>query len=375
MVKAPQRALWVISVSTLAGVARHVLDVAETGIEGWDLSFLLPEGPLADELRARGAPIEAEEFGKRHGTLASLRALRKVISRNSPEIVHSHLAWADIVSAMAVSSGWRLLSTEHGVAPGNLYHRRHLKRALRRAVHRARVRRMDAIIAVSRATAAVAESAWGRPRSGSFAVIPNGVDHPPRTRRVTSPGTRFGCLARLAREKDFDTLLAAFERVRERMPSATLDIAGTGELEPCLRDEIDRNGLAPAVRLRGFMEPEQFFGEVDVVVQLSLWENCSYSVLDAVVRGKGLVATEVGGYLEYLPGRCLAPVGDAASAADRMIEQATEVALRPQLPADWPSVREMTERIARVYADVSATRAPGERAPAAPPPVVSSRAG
>jgi glycosyltransferase involved in cell wall biosynthesis len=108
--------------------------------------------------------------------------------------------------------------------------------------------------------------------------------------------------------------------------------------------------------MRGFMEPEPFFREVDVVVQLSLWENCSYSVLDAVVRGKGVVATEVGGYVEYLPRRCLVPVGNASAAAARMLQQATNVALRPTLPPDWPSVAEMTDRIGRVYADVMQTR-------------------
>ena len=353
---APRRALWVVSVSNMAGVARHVVDVADAGIEGWDLSFLLPEGPLAHELRARGAAVDTNEFGKRHGTLASVRALRKVISRDSPQIVHSHLAWADIIAAMARSSDIRLLSTEHGVAPGNLYHQRRFRRALTRTVHRARVHRTDAIIAVSRATAAVAEDTWGRPRSGVFDVVPNGVDGLSTAAQDIRSGTRFGCLARLAPEKDFGTLLAAFQRVLERLPAASLDIAGTGELEPWLRAEIGSRGLASAVRLRGFMEPEQFFREVDVVVQLSLWENCSYSVLDAIVRGKGLVATEVGGYLEYLPSRCLVPVGDTTAAAQRMVEQTTDLALRPRLPSDWPTVSDMTRQIARVYSEVMASR-------------------
>jgi len=288
--------------------------------------------------------------------MASVRALREHTSDESPQIVHSHLAWADIVAAMARPPSAHLVSTEHGIAPGGVYHRQPSKRALRQLVHRARVRRVDSIIAVSRATAAMAERTWGRPRSGGFHVVPNGIDRSPRMLDAARPGTRFGCLARLAPEKDFATLLAAFKQVLKTMPEATLDIAGTGELEPWLRAEIDRRGLGPAVRLRGFMPPDQFFREVDVLVQLSLWENCSYSVLDAVVRGKGLVATEVGGYLEYLSGPCLVPVGDAASAADRMIQQAGDVTVRPSLPADWPSVREMTERIARVYATVTATR-------------------
>jgi glycosyltransferase involved in cell wall biosynthesis len=337
----------------MAGVARYVLDVAETGIEGWDLSFVLPEGPLADELRRLGWPTTTERFGRDVGVAKSLLALRSAIRRVGPDLIHSHLAWADVIAGWAAPAGTPVISTEHGIAEvPRLYNRTWAMATAKRVLHRRRMKRTDCLIPVSRATAEAAEHLWGPPQ-GPVRVIHNGVDHmgePPASRNL---GTRFGCFARLALEKDYPTMLAAFELVRPRMPEATLDIAGTGPLEGWLRSELHRRGLESAVRIRGFMEPEDFFREVAVVVQLSVWENCSYSVLDAVVRGKGVVATEVGGYLEYLPSRCLAPVGDAASAADRMIEQASDVSLRPSLPDDWPTVREMTEQLAGVYAEIS----------------------
>ena len=49
--------LWAIPVSDLAGVARHVLDVARTGIPGWRVVFLTPPGELPRELRAVGAEV------------------------------------------------------------------------------------------------------------------------------------------------------------------------------------------------------------------------------------------------------------------------------------------------------------------------------
>ena len=340
--------------SDLAGVARHVLDVAATGIPGWDIHFLLPEGPLASELRRLGCPTATGAFGRDIGITRSLATLRRAISRTSPDLIHSHLAWGDVLASWARPRNVPLVSTEHGVAEvPHLYNRTRAMAAAKRALHRHRMRRTDCLIPVSRATADAANQLWGAPR-GVTRVVHNGVDRMDPDESPPRAGTRFGCFARLAPEKDYPTMLRAFELLHERLPEATLEIAGTGPLEDWLRRELQRAGWASAGRLRGFMAPADFFREVDVLVQLSVWENCSYSVLDAVVRGKGVVTTEVGGYLEYLPRRCLAPVGDAASAADRMLEQATDVTMRPSLPVDWPTVHEMTERIARVYAEVVA---------------------
>ena len=41
--------------------------------------------------------------------------------------------------------------------------------------------------------------------------------------------------------------------------------------------------------------------EHDVLAMLSVWENCSYSLLDAAARGLGVVASDVGGNPEILP--------------------------------------------------------------------------
>jgi len=367
-----RKALWVVSVSNLAGVARHVLDVANAGIEDWELSFILPEGPLADELRRLDWPTTTHEFGRDVGVARSLAALRRVIRRTSPDVVHSHLAWGDVVASWATPTEIPLVSTEHGVAETpHLYNRSRAIAAAKRLLHRRRMSRTDCIIPVSQATAAAAAQLWGLPR-GITRVIQNGIDsidHPSPPPRV---GNRYGSFARLAPEKDYATMIRAFDLVHRRVPEATLELAGTGVLESWLREEIERRGLGRAVRLRGFMEPEDFFRQVEVVVQLSVWENCSYSVLDAVVHGKGTVATAVGGYLEYLPSHCLVPVGDARSAAERMVEQATDLKLRPQLPADWPSVDEMRRHIARVYGEVMASRAPPTQARVARPPEVGA---
>lgn len=78
-------------------------------------------------------------------------------------------------------------------------------------------------------------------------------------------------------------------------------MAGTGPLAAALRAQAEDLGVADAVDLPGFVEPWETMAEHDVLVQLSAWENLSYTLLDAAAAGLPAVATDVGGNGEILP--------------------------------------------------------------------------
>ena len=86
-----------------------------------------------------------------------------------------------------------------------------------------------------------------------------------------------------------------------------------------------------------------------MLAQLSVWENCSYSLLDAVVSGMGVVATPVGGNPEILPSQCLVDAYDVTAIAQALASQGLELAQRPQLNPYWPSVSDMCRSIVKVY--------------------------
>ncbi len=77
--------------------------------------------------------------------------------------------------------------------------------------------------------------------------------------------------------------------------------------------------------------------EHDVLAMMSVWENCSYALLDAVARGMGVVATPVGGNPEILPSRSLVGADDTAAVAETLADQGLNLDERPALN-DWPSV-------------------------------------
>lgn len=360
MVLSPPTALWVVPVSNLAGVARHVLDVARAGVPGWRLVFLAPPGDLPEALRDAGAAVLVEPFGPDHGTRASVASLRHAVRTLRPAVVHSHLSHADIVAAMAVGRGTRLVTTEHGIARDDLvYHRSATKARVMAAVHAARMRRFDAVIAVSRATADAMADKW-RPRQ-PVVVIPNGVDPgvsrlaPVAPRPPRPPGLRVLSLSRLAPEKRLPALLDGFAALHREHPDARLTIAGTGEEEAALRTYVDRLGLGDVVRLPGFVDPDAAMAEHDVVAMLSVWENCSYALLDAAARGLGVVASDVGGNPEQLPAQCLVDADDPEAVAAALATQGLDPASRPGLDG-WPTVAEMCARIGAVYDGLGGSR-------------------
>ncbi|MDQ2852168.1 MAG: glycosyltransferase, partial [Actinomycetota bacterium] len=343
-------ALWVLPVSNLAGVARHTLDALGAGIPDWRVVALAPSGPLVAELEKIGVAVVADAFGPEAGLVTSIRTLRRVCDRLHPAIVHTHLAYADIVAALTPLSGAMRISTEHGIAAADqIYQGSHHKAQIMRRIHQARLHRADALIAVCQSTAATMRRNWRT--QAPITVILNGVDPPvERNSRPPTFDPHILSLSRLAPEKRIDALLQAFAVLVREHPGARLTIAGEGELDQPLRELVARLGIADKVSLSGFVDAAEALTACDVVVQLSVWENCSYTLLDAVAAGVGVVASPAGGNPEILPAQCLVDPADPADVARAILTQACDAGARPaQLRHEWPSTAAMARAIAAVY--------------------------
>lgn len=344
---ARRTALWVVPVSDLAGVARHVLDVVRAGLPGWRLVVLCPPGPLADRIHEAGGAVLTAHFGPAAGLRASVASLRHTIRALRPQVVHSHLSYADVVAAMVTPKQVTLVTTEHGIAADDsVYHSSGAQSRLMAGVHTVRLRRFDRVIAVSRATADAMAAKW-HPRQ-EVVVIPNGVD-PPVSAPRPATGLRFLSLARLAPEKRLDDLVSSFALVAKAEPDARLTIAGVGPLDLALRAQVDRLGLDSRVSFPGFVDAGAALAGADVVAQLSIWENCSYTLLDALSRGLGVVASPVGGNPELLPPDCLVDPTDHEGVASRLISQARDLEARQGLPAGWLTTSQMSALIGSSY--------------------------
>ena len=128
--------------------------------------------------------------------------------------------------------------------------------------------------------------------------------------------------------------------VHRAWPDSTLTVAGFGDEETNLHALVARSGLQEFVTFPGYVPSEEFWDLADIVVQLSWWENCSYTLLDAVVQGRGVVASDVGGNAEFLPRTALVPADPGVSGVAEAILQQRNRSYT--LPENWPDREAMT---------------------------------
>lgn len=340
-------ALWVIPVSNLAGVARHVLDVARVGLPGWRMVVAAPEGPLLDELRALDCQVVTLPIGE-VSTPRAVQLLRATIKQLRPQVVHSHLAKADILVTMAsVGLPVTLISTEHHISPDRFMFHTSLPSAIAmERVHNLRLRRFAHVIAVSGSTKRDMLKFWGT--RTPISVILNGVDRPDEPVE-RDPGLRFLSLTRLDREKNVAATLRAFALIAKRHPEARLTVGGTGPERDALHMLAAELGITAQVTLPGFVNAAEAMANHDVIMQPSKSDNCSYTLLDAVANGMGVAASPIGGNPEILPAHCIADFDDDQALAQIAVEQGLLRQPRPTLPDAVPTVAQMAERITEIY--------------------------
>lgn len=365
-------ALHCVPVPEFGGVARHISDLAEAGLPGYRLVILCPAGTLSARLKELGADVREADFGTGAGVAASLRTLDTLIDDLKPAIVHSHLAYADVVAAATVNLRKArklvrrgtyiptLFTTEHGIAGDDaVYHGSSWRSRLMETVHRVRLWGTDGKIAVSQSTADQMKRKWG---ARGVEVVYNGIDVAETFDAVAAHRVEAGegalrvlSLSRLAPEKGLDVLVEAFARVHEQAPGATLEIAGAGELRDSLTRQAAELGLEESVTFPGFVNPVEAMGRADVLVQLSVWENCSYTLLDAKAARLAVVATAVGGNPEILDGSELVPSLKqmnqqvAVTAVAQKIMQSADA---PQEPLAWTSTADMGQQLVNLYKEI-----------------------
>lgn len=122
------------------------------------------------------------------------------------------------------------------------------------------------------------------------------VEDAANPRRIVSIG-------RLSPEKRVDRVLDAFARIHSADPDVMLDVVGTGALEPALKEQAARLGIADAVTWHGWLtRPEiaDVAASASVSVTATMSEMFGTAVAESLCLGLPVVAPAVGGIPELL---------------------------------------------------------------------------
>ena len=237
--------------------------------------------------------------------------LLAVLPRLHPDVVHTHLFYADTFGRVAARlAGIRaVVSTEHSTEGWALS-------ARRRAAMRWTTRLCQRLVAVSEA---VRQSTAARLRlpAADIAVIPNGIDATPFAQARPLPRTDLGlgagdfvigCVGRMVASKGYDTLLRAVARLdgplagkgEEGKKGAVAATAvhvlmiGDGPERRALRELAMRLGLEARVRWLGFRtDVPRLLKTLDVFALPSTYEGHSIALLEAMAAGCACLVSDI----------------------------------------------------------------------------------
>lgn len=300
---------------------------------GWDVTVACPDGPLDAGLRAAGVPVEPWAAGRSpdHRVPGEARALRRIVGRVAPDVVHLHSAKAGMAGRLALRGSRPTLFQPHGWSFDAV---RDPVATVARHWERIAGRWTDLLVCVSDDELAAARAAGLRCPS---VVVPNGVDTGhlrPRDRAAARaaaglPGGPLAlCVGRLAEQKGQDLLLAAWPGVLARVPDARLALVGDGPERAHLR-RLPGAVDASVHWIGAVADPADHYAAADVVVAPSRWEGMALVPLEAMASGRSVVASDVTGMRESLgtgTGAVLPP-GDVGALTDALVRRLAEPGL------------------------------------------------
>jgi glycosyltransferase involved in cell wall biosynthesis len=332
---------------------------------------LLREGPVAEQLRDRGVPVECLGLGvlyRPSGWVGLLRLARRLRELRI-EVLHTYLISSNVFGTLAgrLARVPVIITSRRdtGVSPSARL-RVVEEWLINPLVHR--------VTANSRAVKAAALRERGLAED-RVVTIPNGVEI---AAWVPAPGAReevraewavpetaplVGSVGHLSPVKGHGDLLEAMAAVVARRPEARCVMVGEGPLRESLEQRAGALGLSDRITFAGIRsDVPRVLAALDLVVQPSQTEGMSNAVLEAMAAGVPVIATDTGGNPDLLRdgvSGLLVPPGSSTELASAMLRLLEDPAAARALAAtarkraaDSFSLSAMIHRYEDLYAEL-----------------------
>jgi glycosyltransferase involved in cell wall biosynthesis len=322
-------------VAGISGSEAHLLSLLPRLREkGWDVRFLMLHEnepgawEFAEALEARDVPMDSIFLRADVDPVAFVQLVGYLV-RTRPAILHTHLVHADAYGLLAgtVARVPLRFSTKHGF--NEFREAPYFGVADRAFASLAHVH-----IAISRGLARYLEDVEGFDGE-SFEIVHYGIEPNGEPKPYTDGVPRLLCVGRLIPIKGHIVLLRAFAEAKRELPELQLDIAGRGPLEPALRALAKELGIDDSIAFLGHVNPVQAAIErAAVVVVPSMGEGFGMVALEAMERGRPVIAAEIGGLGELVRDGetgVLVPAGEAEPLRDAIMRLAGNLDLAREM--------------------------------------------
>jgi len=247
------------------------------------------------ELKKQGTPLFLAGWGKFFWLFGFLN-LVKILKKEKPDIVHTHLFGADVFGILAARlAGVKvIIATEHNLN----YQEGFLKRFIKSWT----MGFAQKIVAVSEAVRNYAVSS-GRIPKEKIEIIYNGVE----LEKFLNAERKYekkneiivGSIGRLTEQKGFDFLIEAGALLKDE--KINFFIAGEGKDRKKLEKQIKKGNLGDKIKLLGWQkDTKEFFDSLDIFVLPSRWEGFGIAILEAGLAGLPVIASKVDGIKEII---------------------------------------------------------------------------
>ena len=261
------------------------------------------------EMHEAGVVVHALPMQRAVRPRADVRSAKRLgglLAEVQPTLVHTHGSKAGVLGRV-VARRWNdrvpQVHTAHGFAFEKRAEFGALRRRIFRSIERHLARKTDALVVLSERERELVRRELGRP-GDQVHLIPNGVavedvheERPRRAARRSLGIPEDACVAFhagiLLPEKGQEDLLQAWS---SSPPSWRLYLAGSGPLEARLQERARHFGIAHRVTFLGQREDvDRWLDACDLAVLPSRSEASPYFALEALARGRALLATRVSG--------------------------------------------------------------------------------
>jgi len=272
--------------------------LAKRGFEVLVVS-ITPIGKVGEMMQQGGVRVLSLELRFKYNLLVFWR-LFKVLKKEKPDILHTHLFHADILGRIVgkLAGVPRVITTVHNINIGGSF--REFLMRMTRNFSDYNIAVANIVLKNSKKKKIINEK--------NSSVIYNGIDFkkfPIKNKKdlrkelnLSENKKIFISVGSLTKQKGYGYLLDPVKKINS---NTIFFILGEGSERSFLEEKIAKNNLINRVILTGNVSNvNDYLQAADAFIMPSLWEGFSIALLEAVATGKVIIATKVGGNSEII---------------------------------------------------------------------------